>query len=69
MSNRLYSIFVICNLLNISGFGVTLTADTTREVFFSGQAFSPLMTTGSLPCIPEDLGKEAAMKLLDEIHR
>ncbi|XP_025263651.1 RNA 3'-terminal phosphate cyclase-like protein [Camponotus floridanus] len=51
------------------GFGVTLTADTTREVFFSGQAFSPLMTTGSLPCIPEDLGKEAATKLLDEIHR
>ncbi|KAL0119465.1 hypothetical protein PUN28_007749 [Cardiocondyla obscurior] len=51
------------------GFGVTLTAETTKEVFFSGQAFSPLMTTGSLPCIPEDLGKEAAMKLLDEIYR
>ncbi|CAL1685078.1 unnamed protein product [Lasius platythorax] len=51
------------------GFGVTLTADTTKEVFFSGQAFSPLMTTGSLPCVPEDLGKEAAMKLLDEIYR
>ncbi|XP_011632550.1 RNA 3'-terminal phosphate cyclase-like protein [Pogonomyrmex barbatus] len=51
------------------GFGVTLTAETTKEVFFSGQAFSPLMTTGSLPCVPEDLGKEAAMKLLDEIHR
>ncbi|XP_029169505.1 RNA 3'-terminal phosphate cyclase-like protein [Nylanderia fulva] len=51
------------------GFGVTLTADTTKDVFFSGQAFSPLMTTGSLPCVPEDLGKEAAMKLLDEIYR
>ncbi|KAL6449086.1 hypothetical protein ACFW04_000653 [Cataglyphis niger] len=51
------------------GFGVTLTADTTKEVFFSGQAYSPLMTTGSLPCVPEDLGKEAAMKLLDEIYR
>jgi len=53
----------------ISGFGVTLTAETTKEVFFSGQAFSPLMTTGSLPCVPEDLGKEAAIKLLDEIYR
>ncbi|XP_024878230.1 probable RNA 3'-terminal phosphate cyclase-like protein [Temnothorax curvispinosus] len=51
------------------GFGITLTAETTKEVFFSGQAFSPLMTTGSLPCVPEDLGKEAAMKLLDEIFR
>ncbi|XP_071563374.1 RNA 3'-terminal phosphate cyclase-like protein isoform X1 [Temnothorax nylanderi] len=51
------------------GFGITLTAETTKEVFFSGQAFSPLMTTGSLPCVPEDLGKEAAMKLLDEIYR
>lgn len=51
------------------GFGVTLTAETTKDVFFSGQAFSPLMTTGSLPCVPEDLGKEAAMKLLDEIFR
>ncbi|KYN43352.1 putative RNA 3'-terminal phosphate cyclase-like protein [Trachymyrmex septentrionalis] len=51
------------------GFGVTLTAETTKEVFFSGQAFSPLMTTGSLPCVPEDLGKEAAIKLLDEIYR
>ncbi|XP_032680421.1 probable RNA 3'-terminal phosphate cyclase-like protein [Odontomachus brunneus] len=51
------------------GFGVTLTAETTKEVFFSGQAFSPLMTTGSLPCTPEDIGEEAAMKLLDEIFR
>lgn len=51
------------------GFGVTLTAETNKETFFSGQAFSPLMTTGSLPCIPEDLGKQAAMELLDEIYR
>jgi len=57
--------FLICYI----GFGVTLTAETTKEVYLSGQAFSPLMTTGSLPCVPEDLGKEAAMKLLDEIYR
>jgi len=64
-----YIVFFICNLYYILGFGVTLTAETTKDVFFSGQAFSPLMTTGSLPCVPEDIGKEAAMKLLDEIYR
>lgn len=51
------------------GFGISLTAETTTEVFFAGEAFSPLMTTGSLPCVPEDIGKEAAMKLIDEIYR
>ncbi|XP_015119693.1 probable RNA 3'-terminal phosphate cyclase-like protein [Diachasma alloeum] len=51
------------------GFGITVTAETTNGVFFSGEAFSPLMTTGSLPCVPEDIGKEAAHKLLDEIYR
>lgn len=66
LSPIIFLSFVICYM---SGFGITLTAETTKEVFFSGQAFSPLMTTGSLPCVPEDLGKEAAMKLLDEIYR
>ena len=51
------------------GFGVSLSAITTTEVVFSAEAFSPLMTTGSLPCVPEDLGREAAMKLVDEIYR
>ncbi|XP_054003854.1 RNA 3'-terminal phosphate cyclase-like protein [Hylaeus anthracinus] len=51
------------------GFGLNLLAETTTEVVFGGEAFSPLMTTGSLPCVPEDLGKEAAMKLVDEIYR
>ncbi|XP_016908085.1 RNA 3'-terminal phosphate cyclase-like protein isoform X1 [Apis cerana] len=51
------------------GFGVSLSAETTSEVIFGGEAFSPLMSTGSLPCIPEDIGKEAAMKLIDEIYR
>lgn len=56
-------------LINIIGFGVSLSAETTSEVIFGGEAFSPLMSTGSLPCIPEDIGKEAAMKLIDEIYR
>ncbi|XP_029047613.2 RNA 3'-terminal phosphate cyclase-like protein [Osmia bicornis bicornis] len=51
------------------GFGISLSAETTNEVFFGGEACSPHMTTGSLPCVPEDLGKEAAMKLIDEIYR
>ncbi|XP_076765724.1 RNA terminal phosphate cyclase 1 [Xylocopa sonorina] len=51
------------------GFGVCLSAETTAEVVFGGEAFSPVMTTGSLPCVPEDIGKEAAMKLVDEIYR
>ncbi|XP_043257625.1 RNA 3'-terminal phosphate cyclase-like protein isoform X1 [Colletes gigas] len=51
------------------GFGLSLLAETTTEIAFGGEAFSPLMTTGSLPCVPEDLGKEAAMKLIDEIYR
>ncbi|CAK9820768.1 Probable RNA 3'-terminal phosphate cyclase-like protein [Anthophora plagiata] len=51
------------------GFGVTLSAETTTDVVFGAEAFSPLMTTGSLPCVPEDIGKEAAMKLIDEIYR
>ncbi|OAD52816.1 putative RNA 3'-terminal phosphate cyclase-like protein [Eufriesea mexicana] len=51
------------------GFGVSLSAETTTEVVFGGEAFSPLMTTDSLPCVPEDIGKEAAMKLIDEIYR
>ncbi|XP_001604756.1 probable RNA 3'-terminal phosphate cyclase-like protein [Nasonia vitripennis] len=51
------------------GFGISLTAETTNEIFLSGEAYSPLMTAGSLPCVPEDLGKEAALKLLDEIFR
>ncbi|KAF7418547.1 hypothetical protein HZH68_001200 [Vespula germanica] len=51
------------------GFAISLTAETTNGIFLSGEACSPLMITGSLPCVPEDLGKEAAMMLLDEIYR
>nr|XP_033326542.1 RNA 3'-terminal phosphate cyclase-like protein [Megalopta genalis] len=51
------------------GFGISLSAETTTEAFFGGEAFSPLRTTNSVPCVPEDIGKEAAMKLVDEIYR
>lgn len=51
------------------GFGLSLSAETTNGVFFGGEAHSPLRTAGSSPCVPEDLGKEAAMNLVDEIYR
>ncbi|CAK9795461.1 Probable RNA 3'-terminal phosphate cyclase-like protein [Anthophora quadrimaculata] len=70
----LYNLFSLNSLsiqmlTNVTGFGVTLSAETTTDVVFGAEAFSPLMTTGSLPCVPEDIGKEAAMKLIDEIYR
>lgn len=52
-----------------TGFGINLVAETTTGIFLSGEAFSPLTQTGSLPCVPEDLGREAALQLLDEIYR
>ncbi|XP_012264455.1 probable RNA 3'-terminal phosphate cyclase-like protein [Athalia rosae] len=51
------------------GFGLSLVAETTSGIFLSGEAFSPLTEKGSLPCVPEDLGREAALHLLDEIYR
>lgn len=51
------------------GFGVSLSAETTADVVFGGESFSPLMTTNSLPCVPEDVGREAAMRLIGEIYR
>ncbi|XP_014217192.1 RNA 3'-terminal phosphate cyclase-like protein [Copidosoma floridanum] len=51
------------------GFGVSLTSESSEDTFLCGEAYSPLMTAGSLPCVPEDLGKEAALKLLDEVYR
>lgn len=51
------------------GFGICLTAETTTGIVYCGEAVSPIVPPGGLPCIPEDLGKEAGLKLLDEIHR
>ncbi|XP_076296873.1 RNA terminal phosphate cyclase 1 [Lasioglossum baleicum] len=51
------------------GFGLSLSAATTTEVVLGGEAFSPLKTPNSAPCVPEDIGKEAALKLVDEVYR
>ncbi|XP_043270964.1 probable RNA 3'-terminal phosphate cyclase-like protein [Venturia canescens] len=51
------------------GFGISLTAETTNGIFFGSDNFSTRMMSGSLPCVPEDLGREVALKLIDEIYR
>ncbi|XP_014234900.1 RNA 3'-terminal phosphate cyclase-like protein [Trichogramma pretiosum] len=51
------------------GFGITLTAETINGIFYSGEAVSPIRDPNADPCFPEDIGKEAANKLFDEIYR
>lgn len=47
-----------------SGFGINLSAETTEGVIYSAESVST--TQGTLP---EDLGRDCANKLLDEIYR
>jgi RNA 3'-terminal phosphate cyclase-like protein len=47
-----------------SGFGINLSAETTDGVVYAAESVAT--TQGTLP---EDLGKECANKLLDEIYR
>ncbi|CAB0028716.1 unnamed protein product [Trichogramma brassicae] len=51
------------------GYGITLTAETINGIFYSGEAVSPIRDPNAAPCFPQDLGKEAANKLFDEIYR
>jgi len=55
------------------GFGLTLVAESTEGVFLSGEAMSqPRAEEGGgvgERQVPEDVGREAAMNLLREIHR
>lgn len=46
------------------GFGINLSAETTENVIFAAEVVAT--TQGTLP---EDLGKDCANKLLDEIYR
>ncbi|CAD7090256.1 unnamed protein product [Hermetia illucens] len=54
---------------NSPGFGVNLIAETTDGVFYSAEAISNTKDEGKEPSVPEDLGREAAYRLLDEIYR
>lgn len=47
-----------------SGFGINLSAETTEGVIYAAESVST--TQGTLP---EDLGRDCANKLLDEIYR
>ncbi|XP_058444494.1 probable RNA 3'-terminal phosphate cyclase-like protein [Malaya genurostris] len=54
---------------NSPGYGVNLVAETTDGTKFSAEATSRTLLSGENPSIPEELGKEAGLKLLDEIYR
>ncbi|XP_062141080.1 probable RNA 3'-terminal phosphate cyclase-like protein [Drosophila sulfurigaster albostrigata] len=54
---------------NSPGFGICLLAETTDGVCFAADCISNTREESDTPSIPEDLGREAAMRLLDEIYR
>ncbi|BFZ16391.1 hypothetical protein BsWGS_19430 [Bradybaena similaris] len=51
------------------GFGLTLVAESTEGVFLAAEEVSSARGSGESPTVPEDLGKKAAVALLQEIHR
>ncbi|XP_022120918.2 probable RNA 3'-terminal phosphate cyclase-like protein [Pieris rapae] len=50
------------------GFGVSLVAETNDKTFYCSEAKSVEAGSGD-STLPEDLGRECGMRLLDEIHR
>uniref|UniRef100_A0A183CJB6 RNA 3'-terminal phosphate cyclase n=1 Tax=Globodera pallida TaxID=36090 RepID=A0A183CJB6_GLOPA len=51
------------------GFGIFLTAETTEGVFYHGEAMSRPKGLNEEQIVPEEVGEQAARRLLDEIHR
>ncbi|KAK3594583.1 hypothetical protein CHS0354_006272 [Potamilus streckersoni] len=51
------------------GFGLTLVAETTNGAFLAAEAVSNPKGSEKGPSVPEDLGKEAACQLMEEIYR
>ncbi|KAK6179261.1 hypothetical protein SNE40_011664 [Patella caerulea] len=51
------------------GFGLTLVAETTNGAFLGAERSSSARGSGDQPSVPEDLGKETAKNLLEEIYR
>lgn len=51
------------------GFGVSLQAETTTGVIYTVDSHSALPNSGKPPTVAEELGQEAAFRLLEEIHR
>ncbi|XP_053658782.1 probable RNA 3'-terminal phosphate cyclase-like protein [Anopheles marshallii] len=55
---------------NSPGYGINLVAETTDGTMFSAEAICKSMDEQQgNPSIPEDVGREAGMKLLDEVFR
>lgn len=50
------------------GFGITVVAESTTGVFWSAEASSNPAGSGP-PSVPEEIGKQAAFLLLEEIYR
>lgn len=51
------------------GFGITLVAETTSEVYYSAEMCSnPSNSKGAQVSLPETIGEECAEKLLDQIY-
>ncbi|XP_068633444.1 probable RNA 3'-terminal phosphate cyclase-like protein [Battus philenor] len=50
------------------GFGVSLVAETNEKTFYCAEAKSLEAGSGETS-LPEDVGKECAMRLLDEVYR
>lgn len=51
------------------GFGITVVAETTTGVYYTAEAVSNPSGCGKLPSVPEEVGKEAAFLLLEEVFR
>ena len=51
------------------GFGLTLVAETTEGGFFAAEAVSNPKGSDKGPTVPEDLGKQAAIYLLEEVYK
>ncbi|WAR22888.1 RCL1-like protein [Mya arenaria] len=51
------------------GFGLTLVAETTEGAFYCAEAASNPKGSDKGPTVPEDLGKQASVDLLEEIFK
>ncbi|XP_076441484.1 RNA 3'-terminal phosphate cyclase-like protein [Babylonia areolata] len=51
------------------GFGITLVAETTNGAFLTAESCSVPKGSSDPPSVPDDIGKAAAVQLLEEIYR
>lgn len=58
---------MFCFLCRSPGFGLSLVAETTEGAFLCAELASN--QPGEEPTVPEDLGRETAALLLEEVYR